>query len=76
MARYYLLDTMVDVINWMKVEDKVESMKRSKRSKGGKEIGIKMDAEGRESERSKENSSVSQTLEQTHNRITPKSEAY
>lgn len=63
MARYYLLDTMVDMINWMKVEDKVESMKRSKRSKGSKKIRIKMDAEGRESERSKENSSVSQTLE-------------
>lgn len=34
---------MVDMINWMKVEDKVESMKRSKRSKGSKEIRIKMD---------------------------------
>lgn len=46
LARYYLLDTMVDMINWMKVEDKVESMKRSKRSKGSKgskEIRIKMD---------------------------------
>lgn len=46
LARYYLLDTTVDMINWMKVEDKVESMKRSKRSKGSKgskEIRIKMD---------------------------------